>query len=108
MAEELLSEFPDVDGILACNDMVAIAAYKVLLSKGFHVPEDIQLMGFDNIRFSKLFAPEFSTIIQPIREMGTLAAQVIVMHANGEPIQKENLFDVSLVERQTTRHTKEK
>ncbi len=108
VAEELLSEFPDVDGILACNDMVAIAVYKVLLSKGFHVPEDIQLMGFDNIRFSKLFAPEFSTIIQPIKEMGTLAAQVIVMHANGEPIQKENLFDVSLVERQTTRHTKEK
>lgn len=107
-AEELLSKFSDVDGILACNDMVAIAVYKVLLSKGFHVPEDIQLMGFDNIRFSKLFAPEFSTIIQPIREMGTLAAQVVVMHANGEPIQKENVFDVSLAERQTTRHTKEK
>ena len=106
VAEKLLEEYPDVDGILACNDMVAIAAYKVLLSKGLRVPEDIQLMGFDNIRFSRLFAPEFSTIIQPIREMGTLAAQVIVKYANGEPFQKENVFDVSLVERQTTKNKK--
>ena len=104
-AEKLLREYPDVDGILACNDMVAIAAYKILLNKGLRVPEDVQLMGFDNIRFSRLFAPEFSTIIQPIREMGTLAVQVIVRYANGEPIRKENVFDVSLMERQTTKHT---
>lgn len=104
-AEKLLREYPDVDGILACNDMVAIAAYKILLNKGLRVPEDVQLMGFDNIRFSRLFAPEFSTINQPIREMGTLAVQVIVRYANGEPIRKENVFDVSLMERQTTKHT---
>mgnify|MGYP003305926647 FL=1 len=63
VAEKLLEEYPDVDGILACNDMVAIAVYKILLNRGLRVPEDIQLMGFDNIRFSRLFAPEFSTII---------------------------------------------
>ena len=105
VAEKRLEEYPDVDGILACNDMVAIAVYKILLNRGLRVPEDIQLMGFDNIRFSRLFAPEFSTIIQPIREMGALAAQVIMRYANGESIRKENVFDVSLVERQTTKHT---
>ena len=107
VTKELLEQYPDADGILACNDMVAIAAYKVLLEKGIRVPEDVQLMGFDNIRFSRLFAPEFSTVIQPIREMGTLAARVIVDYANGEPIRKENVFDVSLVERQTTRSVRE-
>ena len=106
-AKALLERYPDVDGILACNDMVAIATYKVLLEKGIRVPEDVQLIGFDNIRFSRLFAPEFSTVIQPIREMGTLAARVIVDHANGEPIKKENVFDVSLVERQTTKSVRE-
>lgn len=104
VTEKLLEEYPDADGILACNDMVAIAAYKVLMSKGIRVPEDIQLMGFDNIRFSRLFAPEFSTIMQPIREMGTLAVEVIANHANGQSVKKENLFDVSLAERQTTKH----
>ena len=107
VAEELLQKYPDVDGILACNDMVAIATYKVLLDKGIRVPEDVQLMGFDNIRFSRLFIPEVTTIVQPIREMGSLAAQVIIDYANGDPYKKENLFDVSLVERKTT-HKMEK
>lgn len=107
VAEEVLNKYPDVDGILACNDMVAIATYKILLNKGIRVPEDVQIMGFDNIRFSRLFAPEFSTIVQPIKEMGKLATQVIVDHANGEIITKENLLDVSLVERQTTKHITE-
>lgn len=102
-AEELLKQYPDVDGILACNDMVAIATYKVLQEAGLRVPEDVQLIGFDNIRFSRLFTPEFTTIVQPIWEMGTLATQVIVNHANGDPFKKENVFDVSLVERQTTK-----
>lgn len=106
VAEELIEQYPDVDGILACNDMAAIATYKVLQSKGYRVPEDIQLMGFDNIRFSRLFTPEFSTIIQPIREMGILATQIIVKYGSGEPFQKENVFDVSLVERQTTKYSK--
>ena len=108
VAEMLLEKYPETDGILACNDMVAIAAYKVLQNKGYRVPEDVQLIGFDNIRFSRLFTPEFSTVIQPIREMGRLAAQVIVNYVNRQPFQKENVFDVSLVERQTTRITKEK
>lgn len=106
VAEKLLERYPDVDGILACNDMVAIATYKILLNRGIRVPDDVQLMGFDNIRFSRLFAPEFSTIVQPIREMGTLATQVIVNYANGDPYKKDNLFDVTLVERQTTKHKK--
>ena len=108
VAEKVLETYPDVDGILACNDMVAIAAYKVLQTKGHRVPEDIQLMGFDNIRFSRLFTPEFSTIIQPIREMGTLATQIIIKYANGEPFERENVFDISLVKRQTTKDTNEK
>lgn len=108
VAEELLKTYPDTDGILACNDMVAFAAYKVLLTKGRRVPEDVQLIGFDNIRLSRLFAPEFSTIIQPIREMGTLATKLIIRHANGEHFEKENVFDISLVKRQTTANTKEK
>lgn len=106
-AEALLAQYPDVDGILACNDMVAIAVYKILQSRGYRVPEDIQLMGFDNIRFSRLFTPEFSTIVQPIKEMGALAVQIILKYVQEESFEKENLFDVSLIQRQTTRRKTE-
>lgn len=100
---ELLGKYPDVDGIVACNDMVAISSYKILSQKGYRVPEDVQLIGFDNIQFGWLFTPELTTVTQPITKMGTLAVQILIKYGKGEPFQKENIFDVTLVERQTTR-----
>ena len=102
-AKELVERFPEADGIIASNDMVAIASYKILTNAGYRVPQDIQIIGFDNIRFSWLFTPEFTTIIQPITQMGTMAVQIIIRHGQGLPFQQENILDVSLVERQTTR-----
>lgn len=101
--EEILSRYPGVDGIVASNDMTAIASYKVLHGRQIRVPEDIQLIGFDNVRFSSLFTPEFTTVTQSITQMGTLAAQIIVKNSNGEAFERENIFEVSLVERQTTK-----
>lgn len=102
-AEEVLEKYPEVDGIIANNDMVAISTYKVLHSRGYKVPEDIQLIGFDNIRFSHLITPEISTITQPIKEMGRLAVQIIIDHIGGVAYKKDHVLEVSLVERQTTR-----
>ena len=45
-AEELIRRYPDTDGILASNDMAAMAVYKVLHQNGRRVPEDVQLVGF--------------------------------------------------------------
>lgn len=102
-ARKLVERYPHVDGVIASNDMVAIAAYKILTREGYRVPEDVQMIGFDNIRFSWLFTPELTTVNQPIEDMGKLAVQIIMRHGQGQPFHKENILDVSLVERQTTR-----
>ena len=101
--KELIKKYPDVDGIIASNDMVAISIYKVISKKGYRVPEDIQIIGFDNISFSWLSTPEITTIAQPIKKMGKKAAQIIIQHKKGEEIEKENVFDVKLIQRQTTK-----
>jgi len=100
-AQEILEKYSGVDGIFACNDMVAFAICKVLQERGYQVPEDIQVIGYDNIIFSRLFTPEITTIRQPIKEMGRLAVQIIVKHINGEQYNKENDFDVEIIERQS-------
>ncbi|XCP85472.1 LacI family DNA-binding transcriptional regulator [Roseburia hominis] len=102
-AKKLVHDYPNVDGILACNDMVAISVYKILDKEGYQIPDDVQLIGFDNVRSSWLMTPEITTIRQPITDMGTLATHIIMRYGNGLPFQKENIFDVSLVKRQTTR-----
>lgn len=103
VANVVLERYPNVDGIFACNDMAAFAICKVLQENGYRVPEDVQVIGYDNIMFSRLFAPEITTIHQPIKEMGQLAVQIIVKHINGEDYKKDNNFDVELIERQSTK-----
>lgn len=105
-AEELLEKFPDVDGIVACNDIVAISAYKVLHKNNIPVPDQVQLIGFDDISLCSLISPELTTITQPIKAIGTKAAELII-HSDAQAMNMEKyIFPVSLVERETTRRKK--
>lgn len=101
-AAELMDSYPDTDGIIAANDMVAISVYKILNNRGYRVPEDIQLIGFDNIMLSRLVTPEITTVAQPIAEMGKAAVEVLTDYIAGKEINGKNIFKVSLVERNTT------
>ena len=101
-AEEMLDKFPDADGVFAANDIVAISAYKVFRKRGIRVPDDIQIIGFDDINLSSLVTPELTTIRQPIREMGYMAVDVLCSYAEGKPFPRECKFDVELIERETT------
>lgn len=102
-AEEILKKYPEADGVIAGNDIVAMSVYKVFTRHGKKIPQEIQLVGFDDVGFGKLFIPELTTIHQPIREMGHLAAEIIIKAVNKEPYEKENVFGVELVKRETTK-----
>ena len=102
-AEEMLEKYPDVDGIVACNDMVAISAYKVLHKNHISVPDQVQIIGFDDIFLSTLLTPELTTITQPIKAIGTKAAELIIHSDVQEMNMEKYIFPVSLVERETTR-----
>ena len=103
MTEELLKRFPQVDGIIACNDIVAISTYKVLHNHNIPVPEKIQLIGFDDISFSSLLSPELTTICQPVREMAEKAVELIVNNELTGMTGGKFVFPVNLIVRQTTR-----
>lgn len=103
MTEKLLKTFPDVDGIIACNDVVAISTYKILRRKNISVPEQVQLIGFDDIEWSSLFSPELTTISQPIQKMATRAVELIIDNKNQAEKGVEIVFPVTLTVRETTR-----
>lgn len=106
-AEELLEKYPDADGIVACNDIVAISAYKVLHKNHIPVPDQIQLIGFDDILLSSLMTPELTTIAQPIKAIGTKAAELIIHSDEQELNMEKYIYPVTLVERETTRRKTE-
>lgn len=100
--EELLERFPNVDGIVACNDMVAISAYKVLHKRQIAVPEQVQIIGFDNIDLASLISPELTTIAQPIQDIGVKATELII-HTKTTKQGTHFVFPAALITRETTK-----
>ena len=103
-AEEVLRRYPDTDGIIACNDMTAVSVYKVLQKRGYRVPEDIQIIGFDGVKFGCFLTPELTTVAQPIKEMGKCAVQMILGTVKELPRDREMKFPVMLIKGETTKN----
>jgi LacI family transcriptional regulator len=81
-AEEILRDHPDVDGIFAITDLVAIGALSYLNENHIAVPDQIALMGFSNWFMGQVMAPKLSTIDQPSYEMGIAAFSLLLEEMN--------------------------
>ena len=104
LIEKVIRDNPQIDAIFAQSDFLAIHSLHVLQKMGKRVPEDIQIIGFDNIVFTKLVSPNITTIEQPIRRMGELAVESLVKILNNEPLAEfHRVLDVKLVERESTK-----
>jgi DNA-binding LacI/PurR family transcriptional regulator len=74
----LLSLPKPPDALFAINDPTAISAIEVIKSKGLKIPRDIAVIGFSNDYAGELMEPSLTTVSQPLREMGQVAAQLLI------------------------------
>lgn len=115
-AEQLLCEKEPADAIFCGNDLIAIGAIKKLKEYGLRVPEDIGIVGFDDIYLASLVEPPLTTIKQPNYEMGFKAAELLiknlekgrvnsVKNENNKILAKENniLLPTELIIRMSTK-----
>ncbi|GAX92019.1 LacI family DNA-binding transcriptional regulator [Effusibacillus lacus] len=74
--------------IFAANDEMAIGAMKAIREHSLNVPDDIAVMGFDNIKISSIVEPALTTIAQPMYEIGTTSMEILLKLINGEDLKK--------------------
>jgi LacI family sucrose operon transcriptional repressor len=98
----LFEAHPEVDGLFASSDIVAMNAIKVCMGRGIRIPEQLKLIGYDDIQFASLMNPTLTTIRQPLEEMSRLAVDLIDGLAAGQQVPMENTLPVTLVERDST------
>lgn len=95
---------PPFEAVFASNDRMAIGAMRALKRRGFRVPEDIEIIGFDDIELSALVDPPLTTIAQPAAEMGRRSAELLLCLAEGnKPVRTVVMLEPTLVVRGTTR-----
>ena len=73
--ELLFHQYPDMDAIFVANDQMALSVMKFFLEKKIRVPEDIAIVGFDNISESAFFFPPLTTVQQDQRLVAKLAVE---------------------------------
>ncbi|WP_284640757.1 LacI family DNA-binding transcriptional regulator [Paenibacillus silviterrae] len=102
MIERMLVEDPDIDGVFVTSDIIAAFIIKICHKLGRRVPEDVRIVGYDDVSGASWLTPALTTIRQPLEEMGRLAVELLRRQVEGESCERAVTLPVELVERETT------
>jgi DNA-binding LacI/PurR family transcriptional regulator len=101
---DLLKRTHDFTAIFCFNDTAAIGAIRAIQDAGLTCPDDISVIGFDDIIVAEYFNPRLTTVRQPLRKMGVTAAQLLVQRIQSpdDPYPQDVWFEPELIVREST------
>jgi LacI family transcriptional regulator len=102
-AEQFFSDTSAVDALFVADAYTSLAVYNVLVEKGFRIPEDIQLISFDNLIPPEICKVRLTCIEQNISEIVKTILEELFAKINGNKVDKNILVATRLVVRDTTR-----
>ena len=80
---ELMEKYANMNAVFASNDQMALGALHYAHARGIRVPDDLAVIGFDNLAESPYFTPALTTVEQPLRELGILAVKTLLGQIEG-------------------------
>jgi LacI family transcriptional regulator len=100
----LLAAKEPFTALFAFNDISAMGAIRALRESGRQVPDDVSVVGFDDIQSAAFQNPSLTTVRQPLREMGRAAAEILLKRINrpGSELHDKHIVEAELVIRETT------
>jgi LacI family transcriptional regulator len=103
LGQALVRRQSELTALFAFNDPSAIGAMRALLEAGIRVPEDVSVVGFDDIDSAAFHNPGLTTIRQPLRQMGSIAADTLLQHLGGKGAMPDQVnVEPKLVVREST------
>ena len=101
-ALELLTTYPELDGIIGGNDLLALGALRAAKELGRSVPESLAITGADDILLAREIDPPLTTFTMPKREIGVTAAKLLFKRIEGGKAYEEAFYKEDLIVRQST------
>lgn len=104
-AQEFLTLSPRPTAMFCANDLLALGAMRTLLAAGLRIPEDVSLIGYDDIEFAPSAAVPLTSIAQPAYQLGYTAAELLLSECEGNETHahQDVRFQPELVARTSTR-----
>jgi len=97
-----ITHLPEYTAIFAANDEMALGIVHGLTDRGFRVPEDLSIVGFDDLPLSRHFLPPLTTVRQDFRALGIKAVDVLRAAVEGHEIPQRTKIPVELIVRDST------
>src|SRR5581483_5696385 len=88
--------------LFAFNDKSAIGAIRAIQDRGLKIPNDVSVLGVDDLQLSAFVSPRLTTIRQPLKLMGATAASTLLRQIHGEEVSEEIVLAPELVVREST------
>lgn len=100
---KILIKDKNVDAIFCANDLLAIGVIKVAKELNIKIPEEVAIVGFDDIFLSSIITPKLTTINQPLEKINAAACQVLLKRISGTLIEepKDILIEPELIVRES-------
>lgn len=101
--EAMLTSAQPPTAILASSDQMALGVYEAVRQQGLRVPDDVSVVGFDDLPEVRWSSPPLTTVRQPLVEMGALAARTVLRLASGDEVDSPRVeLATSLITREST------
>jgi LacI family transcriptional regulator len=99
---ELVDHDSGFTALFAQNDRMAMGAIRALHERGLRVPEDVAVVGFDDIPAAPYFCPSLTTVHHPFYEVGRSGARLLIDLINGQPVRSNPVrLETKLIIRQS-------
>jgi LacI family transcriptional regulator len=100
---QLLQAGKPFTGLVCANDEMAVGAIDEARQRGFLIPDDLSVIGFDNVFFTRYMHPALSTVNYPVDVMGRMAARCVLREVYGQKeLEVQHRFQPRLVLRAST------
>jgi LacI family transcriptional regulator len=110
---KLVEKCPDLEAVFACNDQMALGVMRAAHRVGRRIPEDLAVVGFDDIPEASFFTPALTTMKQDLFQLGSLAVSTLIhilesgQHGEAAPVLHPSLLQPELIVRESSTLGKE-
>ena len=102
-AQQLLDMEQAPSAIFCCNDLMAIGAMRAAAEREYRIPDDIAIVGFDDIPIAQYTNPPLTSVIQPLKRLGRLSSQRLIERIQADSTEvAQHKLDVDLAVRQSS------
>ncbi len=98
----MIDKAPDLTAVFVSSDLMALGVLEGARERRLSVPEDLSVVGFDNIEMAAMSSPPLTTLDQPRYELGQTAARMLIAACSGETPPSRVLLKANLIERGST------